>query len=319
VAAPGISSYAQQRRRQGILALTIAVGLVGFGLYYYLSRPEPGNSRECKAGQVAMPVARVPIARGAHVAIGMLDIACRPPGEIPPDAVINPEAFQRRIALNGFAPGDYLREQDLGEAGAPGGYSGYLKAGRRAIVIPADAIDGTVGYLRRGDVVDVFSVFAAALSPSGAGARTQSFATSNAQQPGQFLPPPAAAQAARNARRGEGATARLVAEAAEVLEAPVPPRNRRDRPHLTLAVDTDAALGVEMAQSSGQTLRLVHRPFNEPPPSSPVIVRLQGDPRQVEIIKGAERSWQQARRDDDPPATIEPAVPTGTAAGPEAN
>lgn len=293
------STLAKQRRRQGILILSLAVLLVGGGLYYFLSSGETAGAPAPQIrppGQIAMPVARGRLPRGTTLSLGRLTIVYRDPARVPEDAVINPDVFVGRWLLKDLPAGGYLRESDLAPTGAPKSFSGMVPPGRRVAVIRSDQIDGTYSYLAVGDMVDIVASY----DPPPLGARRADFATSGTQ-PG--APPTPGSGPAPTAPGARGGVITLVAEAAAVLEAPRRmrnPANNSVQEFLVLAIDIDEAQRLEVAQLTGQRLRFIHRPFNEPKPSSPRWMATPSDPRTVEVIRGTERRSMQTQINGEP-------------------
>lgn len=299
-------SRAQQTRRQFIIVLLAAVLLVGGGLFYFINQPQSRGSGGQPEGRVAVPVAAANLPRGTMLTMTRVRLDYMPPEFVPADAVINLDEFNRRILTRDKRAGDYIRQDDLGGVNAPSSYSGLIPAGKRVVVLDTERIEGTMGYLRIGDKVDVVSVTSPVLGRGNVMMRgmnsqgTFGFATSNSGQPGQLSS--RQRQAVRN-NMGAGQvfstgeiSGTILAAGAEVLDPPRMSRNNQFH-NVVLATDKQDAEQVLLAQAAGHQLKILFRPYDEEEGPEDRSIQLRADPRIIEVISGSNRSLMQAGRD----------------------
>ncbi len=284
----------RQRRRQRLLLIVLLLLLSLGGAAYYLTQqaaPKP-RVQERPPGKVAVPVARAPINLGTSVSLANMTLRYYDPLEVPPDALLKPFQFERRVTLRNIPAGSYLRERDLSERDAPSSISGLVRPGMRVVVVETNNIRGSTGFLRAGDHVDVLAIGWSA----GKGDPAAAAGTPGVTGPGQ----PAAGRTPRpipGVLPG-ASNATLVAEGAEVLVAPRAERGNVSRYAVLQMMPQDAHL-TSLALGGGAILRFVYRPFNEDgrvvePTPVEQTVHLPRDVRTVEVIAGSTRSMQNA-------------------------
>lgn len=295
--APTTARIRQRRRRRLLLFVLLLLLLLGVAAYY-LMQPQKAKPRtqERPPGMVAVPVARGEIKLGTPLSLNRhMTLRYFKPLDVPPDALLKPYQFEKRIALHNIRAGDYLRAQDVSEREAPSGFSGLAKPGTRVVVVETNNIRGTSGYLRVGDHVDVLAVGWAGGDTRSAMQKSTSSVAGGGTSPGD---PNALGR--KGGATVAGGSATLVAEDAVVLVAPPAgqQRGRRDVYAVLQMVPGDAHATM-LALGGGATLRFVFRPFNEDERVvEPVAVEqttyMPRDVRSVEVISGTARSLQSA-------------------------
>jgi Flp pilus assembly protein CpaB len=174
----------------------------------------------------------------------------------------------------------------------------------RVVVVEADRINAVPGFIRTGDRVDVLAV--SYLVPAGGFGQLDRLRRSpNTVEGGGTQPGDPNAPARRLSRQGGQVgvevptVAKLVSEDAEVMQVPrsADPRARRVERHLVLQMKPDDAHVTTLALASGQTIRLVFRPFNDRgrvTTEEPVreFMHSASDTRRVEIINGISRGFE---------------------------
>lgn len=286
----------QRKRRLVILLLAIFLLFAGIAYYYFFQLDQNNNEVVRPLGKVAVPVVANPIKMGSSLSLAQMRLIFFDPLEVPNDALLKPFQFEKRIALRDLKPGEYLRDKDLSAKEAPNSFSGIAKPGTRIVIVEANNIQGSVGYLRQGDHVDVLAV---GWSPSNA-------VTGSASSPGTTGP----GQSSRRSLRSPAGVmlgaenATLVAEDASVL---MPPNVNAKSPnglYAVLQMSPGDAQATTLALGAGAVLRLVFRPFNDEErlvESRPYeqSVYPPHDYRKVEIIAGSEKTTQTATFDKD--------------------
>ncbi len=292
----------RQRRRQRLLVTLALILMAGGAATYYFLRPPPVKDEVRPPGMVAVPAAGVPIPMGTTVTMRQIRLLYMKPMEVPPDALLKPWQFERRVALRAIGAGDYLRDNDLSPVGAPNGFSGLAKPGMRVLVVETVNIRGTLNYLRPGDHIDVLAVGWTGNVTGGSGNAGGLAASTTTVQGGGTHPGDRNAPARRSgsASGTGGGSASLVAEDAIVMMSP---RKGRDTEYVVLQMQpTDAHL-TALALGAGASLRFVFRPFNEtqrvtePAPVEQTTYPPR-DARNVELIEGVARSVQRASMED---------------------
>jgi Flp pilus assembly protein CpaB len=301
----------RQRRRQRLLMLAAAALLLLAGAaYYWYSGTRPDQPREERRppGTVTVPVAAADLPMGEMIRPQSLRPRYLEPGQVPADAVLRPQQLAGRVVLRSVPAGAYLRMEDLAPEGALPGLSALTRPGMRIVVVVADRINAVPGFIRTGDRVDVLAVsyaFAGAQSQLDRLRRSPNTVEGGGTQPGDPNAP-----ARRLGRAGPAVgvevptVAKLVSEDAEVLQVPRPadPRTRRVERHLVLQMKPDDAHVTTLALASGQTIRVVFRPFNDRArvtAEEPVreFTHASADSRRVEIINGITRRFDTSSLD----------------------
>lgn len=294
----------RQRRRQRLLLMAVLLLALAGAAYYFMLRPDPRPKPEVRPpGMVAVPVTRVSIPLGTTVSARVLRLQYLPPLEVPPDALLKPFQFNKRVAMRNIEAGDYLRAEDLSDRNAPNGFSGLARPGTRVVVVETRNVRGTTGYLHVGDHVDVLAIGWSRGGSNGGDNRTtleKNPATlqGGGTQPGD--PNAKARQGPQAGGSGAGGHAVLLAEDAEVLSTP---KQNRENQYVVLRMRPGDAHLTTLALGSGANLRFVFRPFNdekrivaaEPAEETTYVPR---DARSVEVIAGAARMLQRAAMDD---------------------
>lgn len=296
----------RQRRRQRLLMILLFMLLVGgAAAYFFLLKPEAPKVEVQPPGTVAVPAAGREIPMGTTVSMRRhIRLRYMKPMEVPPDALLKPWQFDRRVAVRTIAVGDYLRDADLSPPGAPNGYSGLAKPGTRVLVVETKNIRGTLDYLRQGDHIDVLAIGGTGATASNAPKPAGVSRESGGSGPG--------AARGTSGRRGAGAgagvpsqnRATLIAEDAVVLVAPSKSNVRgKDSEYVVLQMQPGDAHVAALALGSGAALRFVFRPFNESARVTEAAPLEQNmyppvDPRNVEMIEGTARSMQRTSMDD---------------------
>lgn len=293
----------RQRRRQRLLMILLLILMLGGAAAYLFLRPEPPKAEVQPPGTVAVPAAGREIPMGTTVSMRRhIRLRYMKPMEVPPDALLKPWQFDRRVAVRTIAVGDYLRDADLSPPGAPNGYSGLAKPGTRVLVVETKNIKGTLDYLRQGDHIDVLSIGGSAAASNVPRPRAVT-REAGGSGPG----------AAHGPRTGTGTgtgmppqtRATLIAEDAVVLVAPSKSNVRgKDAEYVVLQMQPGDAHVAALALGSGASLRFVFRPFNESVRVTESVPLEQNiyppvDPRNVEMIEGTARTMQRASMDDD--------------------
>lgn len=296
-----ISARVRQRRRRRMVILSMSMLLLlGIAYYAYLlmQPPEPQAPRR-PPGTIEIPVAARDVPMGEAVLRANLRPQYVSPSAVPPDALVQIFQIAGRVAMRRIPAGAYLKEEDLAPVGAPAGLSGLARPGTRVVVVEASRIGGYPEFLRSGDRVDVLAIDTGVSQnarPTGAAASANT-RQGGGTQPGDPNSP------ARAGRRGQGNTtavaATLVAEDAEVLQAPAPvqrpQRGRVQEQQLVMQMMPDDAHVTTLALAAGQSVRLVYRPYNDrvrTTPSVPVdkYTHAPRDPRRIEVIYGVTRA-----------------------------
>lgn len=295
MAQPNISARVRQRRRRRMIIIGMVLLLIlGAAYYAYLfTQPKAPAVPVRPPGTIEVPVAARDVPMGDAILRGNLRPMYVPPAGVPADAIVQFSQVYGRVAMRRIRAGAYLREADLAPPGAPAGLSGLARPGTRVVVVEAGRIGGYPGFLRPGDRVDVLSISTGVTSVGPASPLEASSATvqGGGAQPGD---PNARSRRGRNQQFNPNSiAATLVAEDAEVMQVP----NVRARPNeqqLVLQMMPDDAHVTMLVLASGQSVRLVYRPFNErarTTPSTPIdkYTHTPKDPRQIEMIHGVTR------------------------------
>jgi Flp pilus assembly protein CpaB len=296
----------RQRRRQRLLMLAAALFLLIAGAAYYWyagTRPDRPREEPQPAGTVSVPVATADLPMGEMIRPQSIRPRYVEPSQVPVDAVLRPQQLAGRVVVRGVPAGAYLRQEDLAPEGAPAGLSGLAKPGMRVVVVEAAQMAAVPGFIRTGDRVDVLAISYAA-APGAVGQLDRLRSSPNTVEGGGSQPGDPNAPARRLARTPRAGfevptVAKLVSEDAEVLQVPRPqadPRMRRVERHLVLQMKPEDAHNTTLALASGQTIRLVYRPFNDRTrvtTAEPVseFTHTNVDSRRVEIINGVSRGY----------------------------
>jgi Flp pilus assembly protein CpaB len=296
-----------RRRRQRRIALALALVLAG-ALAWYLLRPSEARGTrapERRPGWVEVPVTARDIPVGQLMKRPMLRPQYAPPAEIPPNAILQYGRIMGRVSTRELPAGTYLREDDLGPPGAPPGLSGMAQPGMRVMVVEMGRVAGAAGFLSGGDRVDIL-----AISYPGAGTGTSAYdrraASANTMEGGGNQPGDPNAGARKRGRAPapgieNGAVATLIAEDVEIVRPPrqdLPP----NRQYLVVQLAPQDAHVLALAVAANQSLRMVHRPFQDrervtgrPDPGQ--FTHASRDTRQVEVINGVARGLERATID----------------------
>lgn len=281
------------RKKKSPLPLLLAlVLLLGGGAYYYIqSNEEPVVAKKAAPqrpkGKIAIPVLARDLKRGAEISQRFITIDYLDPEDVPEDAVINLQVFEGRWLVTSLSRGDYIRESDLAERGAPKSYSGMIQTGKRVVILPEGELPGAMGYVGVGDIIDIYTNGTARV------ATKSSFdPATDGSQPGKN--PSANKRAGGSSGGVPKMTIRLVSQA-EVLQAP---RKTRDGSMANVVLETteEEAIQLQLARINKEVLRFVFRPSNDPSPGEKLVQR-ERDPRTVEVIKGLSKRTVLTRLD----------------------
>jgi Flp pilus assembly protein CpaB len=306
MAQQSITLRMRQRRRQRLLMLAAALFLLvaGAAYYWYAGTRADGPREEPQPpGTVSVPVAAADLPMGEMIRPQSLRPRYVEPSQVPSDAVLRPQQLAGRVVVRAVPAGAYLRHDDLAPEGAPAGLSGLVRPGMRIVVVDAEQMAAVPGYIRPGDRVDVLAI-SYAVAPGALGQLDRLRRSANTVEGGGTQPGDPNAPARRLARAprlgGEVPTiAKLVGEDAEVLQVPraqADPRLRRLERHVVLPMKPDDAHVTTLALGSGQTIRLVFRPFDDRTrvtTSEPLseFTHASFDSRRVEVINGVSREY----------------------------
>lgn len=303
----------QQRRRRLIVILLL---LLMAGVAAYMLFPKQVNNirrgytiPERPPGQVAIPIVRQNLAPGTRLSQRLIAIRYLPPREVPTDALIAPEQFMGRYITRSIAAGNYLRKEDVAAEGAPKGFSGLVKPGKRVVVLSAGLFPGSTASLNVGDRIDLLSIGDPLASTMQAKARSAADSANSVQGGGAHPGDPNALARQRARARAAGGnaiaatSATLIAENAEVMAAP---GRSRDTQFVVLQMQPEDAHVTTLAAASGATMRIVFRPFNDetrltPDKEAGTTTRIplpDPDPATVTIISGNQRSLQRTLLSD---------------------
>jgi Flp pilus assembly protein CpaB len=293
---------ARRARRQRILLILAALLLVGGAAYWYLYLRKPKARIEPQPpGTIAVPVAAKQLAKGIELAgAGLIRPMYLRPELVPPAALLKTSQVQGRVTREPLRAGDYFSEENLAPTGAPPGFSGLARPGKRIVVIESTAIVGALGYIRDGDHVDVLAI--AQQGTRGAARPGQSNTTiaGGGVQPGA-AGAVAGGQTAGGASVGAipAVSATLVAEGARVILVPKPGKTQ----FTVLEMEPQDAHVTTLAMASNQLLRFVYRPFNDESrvprdlPRLATETRPPRDSRLVEVLNGTSRSIERTTLD----------------------
>jgi Flp pilus assembly protein CpaB len=303
------NSRAKQQRRQIIIVLFVLL-LLGLGAFYSMSGKQDRQQRagiERPEGLVAVPVLKQNLRLGERISTLSFRLSYMPPAEVPPNAILNTKQFVGRFATQPLLAGNYIRNTDVAQSGASGGYSGLASAGKRLVVLDGASLPGAASTLRIGDHVDLLAIG----EPTGVvaangGKRALSAADSpNSVSGGGIMPGDKNSNASARARARlssanvsggvSNAAATLVAENAIVMRTPVIGVNTN---FLVLEMEPQDAHVTMLMLTAGATMRFVFRPFNdeirhtapEPIKVTTRIPRPVADPDAVTIISGNVRA-----------------------------
>ena len=136
------NSRAKQQRRQIIIVLAVLL-LLGAGAFISLSGKQDkqqSTSAQRPEGLVAVPVLKENIKLGERISTLSFKLSYMPPDEVPANAVLNTKQFVGRFATKPLLAGNYIRNTDVAQNGATGGYSGLASAGNRLVVLELSLI-----------------------------------------------------------------------------------------------------------------------------------------------------------------------------------
>ncbi len=284
--------YSGPRRRgrtATVVLLVAVVGAMGFLGYRQWARAET-ESRPAPPpeGAVAVPVARVAIPAGCLVTGQHLDVIYRKPEVIAPELVASARDLVGRVLLVDKQPGQAFTKANLAPEGTRPGLAATIPPGRRALTIDITKVEGTTGYLSKGDVLDVLAVRSVSTRASK-GARH-----SAASQPveseviarGAIVIVPPQLRAGLNAAPASGGHSH---------GASAEPRRVEE---ITLAVDPAEAAAIAEAVENATIRFLMHsaRPLPDGHEAASAADGSERSPvRLVEIIKGTDFQGQTTR------------------------
>jgi pilus assembly protein CpaB len=100
-------------------------------------------------------VATVDIAQGSRLIPANLQLVDWPAASVPPGAMTDLKLLEERIARSDMARGEPVLESKLAQAGAMGGLSAVVAAGKRAMTVRVNDVVGVAGFALPGNFVDV--------------------------------------------------------------------------------------------------------------------------------------------------------------------
>jgi len=288
-------------------------GLLLVGALYLIFKPtkipevnlNPATQQKPK-GKVAIPELARNVSIGATVRAEFVRIKYLDPLKVPVDAIIAPDKFLNRRAIHNLYEGDYIREGDVTQGGAPKGFSGLAQFGKRIVVLSASLFPGSIAALNVGDHVDILAIG----SPGGtgvkkggapAGPNLNNLGGSQPGAGGRPKTPPATATATGGVSGSNvnPTTATLIAEDAEVVASP---KRGRDTEYIVFQMTPQDAHVTTLASSSGAILRYVFRPFGDEGRLTAAKnagittrpVRAEVDPDAITVIAGGTTSTARA-------------------------
>lgn len=303
------NSRAKQQRRQMIVVLVLVL-LLGAGAFFTLSSKDTeksGNQNQRPEGMVAVPMLKSNLKMGERISNVAFSVKYLLPEEVPADALLNTTDFVGRFVTKPLLAGNYIRNSDVAQSGASGGYSGLASAGKRLVVLDGATLPGASTTLRIGDHIDLLAIGepAGIAAANTKGKRTAADSANSIEgggaQPGD---PNSPARKRARERRAMGGTsgdvvntaaATLVAENAIVMRTPEIGINTN---FLVLEMEPQDAHVTMLMVSAGALMRFVFRPFNdeirhtkpEPIKVTTRIPRPVADPDTVTIITGNVRA-----------------------------
>lgn len=128
------------------VALLLALAAVVMAAKW-MSEQGPAGTRVVVAG--------ADIGQGARLAAAGLVLVDWPSGSVPPGAATDLQALEGRIARGDIARGEPVLESKLAPKGATGGLSSVVSAGKRALSVRVNDVEGVAGFALPGNYVDI--------------------------------------------------------------------------------------------------------------------------------------------------------------------
>ena len=107
------------------------------------------------AGATRIAVATVDIAQGSRLLPVSLQLVEWPAQSLPPGAITDLKLLEERIARTDIGRGEPVLESKLAAAGAMGGLSAVVAAGKRAMTVRVNDVVGVAGFALPGNFVDI--------------------------------------------------------------------------------------------------------------------------------------------------------------------
>lgn len=113
-------------------------------------------------------VATVDIPQGTRLLAANLQLVDWPTAAVPPGAIIDLKLLDDRIARTDIGKGEPVLEAKLAPAGAMGGLSAVVAAGKRAMTVRVNDVVGVAGFALPGNFVDILVNLEASGGDNGA-------------------------------------------------------------------------------------------------------------------------------------------------------
>lgn len=113
----------------------------------WMSEQGPAGTRVVVAG--------ADIGQGSRLVATGLQLVDWPSGSVPPGAATDIKALEGRIARGDIARGEPVLESKLAPKGATGGLSSVVSAGKRALSVRVNDVEGVAGFALPGNYVDI--------------------------------------------------------------------------------------------------------------------------------------------------------------------
>lgn len=299
----------QQKRRQRIIIIIVILLLIVLSVFYVYKKPLDVVTQDFSrpTGQIAVPVAADDLRVGERISSNRFKVTFMSPEDVPYDAVLNPKQILGHFSVRPILASSPFREGDLSQDGAHKGFSGFTKPGKRIVSIGASKFPGVLETLNVGDKIDLLSIESNSQSGAKSKAPVSAAQLSNVSIEGGGDQPGDKKAIAKRLELKNGVqdlstqsnvTATIIAENVEVMFVPKSKvqlaRQQKETDFVVLQMSPEDAHVTTLAAASGNTMRVVFRPFNDDSRLTPVqdvkvttrMPRPSKDPENITIING---------------------------------
>jgi len=297
----------QQKKRERTIIIIVILLLIGLAVFYLYNKPRDGAKEEFlrPTGKIAVPVAVKDLRLGERISIDRFKVTFMSPEDVPYDAVLNPRQILGHFAVRPVLATSIFRDADLSQEGAHKGFSGFTKPGKRIVSIGASKFPGVLETLNVGDKIDLLSIESSSQSVSKAAPSAAQLSNVSIEGGGDQPGDKKAIAKRRELKNGMqdlsaqgNFTATLIAENVEVMYVPKIKvqlgRQLKETDFVVLQMSPEDAHVTTLVAASGNTMRVVFRPFNDDSRLIPLhdvkvttrLPRPSKDPESINIING---------------------------------